>query len=104
MFWNQQLVGYALKLFAWELVTAAEKRDNAKREQAALSSLLVCTRRENDCLTRCDKSRSLGVVVYHSSRLIIELCAPNAANGGEIVPNCSKGQGMLRKDRLGSDE
>jgi len=82
-----------LKLFAREFVTAAEKRDDAKREQAALSSLLVCTRRENDGLTRCDKSRSLAVVMYHGSRLMINVWVPDAADGGEVVPNRLKGMG-----------
>jgi hypothetical protein len=92
MFWNQVKVGCLLKFFAWEFVTAARKRDDAKRERAALSSLPVGTQWESDRLTTCDKSRSLVVACTDGSQL--RLWIPNAANGGEFRNLCQGHRGI----------
>jgi hypothetical protein len=78
---NKEKIGCLLKLFAWEFVTAAEKRDDAKRKQAALSSLLADAQWESERVATCDKSRSLGGAGTDRARL----CMPSAALGGEDV-------------------
>jgi hypothetical protein len=78
---NKEKIGCLLKLFAWEFVTAAEKRDDAKRTQAALSSLLADAQWESKRAATCDKSRSLGAADTDCARL----CMPSAALGGECV-------------------
>jgi hypothetical protein len=100
MFWNQVKVGCLLKLFAWEFVTAAEKRDNAKREWATLSSLPVGTQWESDRLTTCDKSRSLVIACTDGP-------VPSGsgagfryvANGGELR-NLSQGDRWISGNRF----
>ena len=61
------------------LFITAEKRDHAKREQAALSSLPVRTRWESDCLT--SESYSLGVACTDRARMSM----PLATGGGDSV-------------------
>jgi hypothetical protein len=73
-------IGDSLKLFAREFVTAAKKRDDAKRERAALSSLLANAQTESNCVTTCDKSRSARVAYTDRSQLLnCGFC--DAANG-----------------------
>jgi hypothetical protein len=79
MFWDCLKVGCVLKVSAWDSFITAEKRDDAKREQAALSSLPVRTQRENDRLP--GESCLLGVACTDRARL----CMPSAAIGGECV-------------------
>jgi hypothetical protein len=81
MLLNKEKVGWVLKLFAREFVTAAEKREHAKRKQTALSSLPAPTRWESDRATGCDKSRSLAVAGTDRPRFILWM--PFATNGGE---------------------
>lgn len=86
MLLNNQKIGCVPKLSAWDFPITAGKRDDAKREWAALSSLPVRTRGESNRLTSDLKSRSLGLACTNHSRLWM----PSAAFGGEgVLPSLS---------------